>query len=152
MAGGRPRTTSLPKNEMVQLGQEMVAWVRANNPIHLKQWYSLEKRFTYNQWKTMQELPEFLPYYEEALNLVSLNYINGTIHPSIAQRWQRIYFKDLKVQEDEDAKFEASLKNAEGDQVPENVLSSLESILSLMRSRQSARKIDDRSINNETKS
>lgn len=152
MAGGRPRTTSLPKNEMVQLGKEMVAWVRANNPIHLKQWYSLEKRFTYNQWKTMQELPEFLPYYEEALNLVSLNYINGTIHPSIAQRWQRIYFKDLKVQEDEDAKFEASLKNAEGDQVPENVLSSLESILSLMRSRQSARKIDDRSINNDTKS
>lgn len=149
MAGGRPRTTSLPKNDMIELGKEMIAWVKENNPIHLKQWYSIEKSITYNEWKAMQQLPEFLPYYEQALNIVSLNYINGNINPSLAQRWLRVYFKDLKAQEDDDARFEVMLKSENAEQVPESVVNSLECMLSLMRERQSARKTEDKNISND---
>jgi hypothetical protein len=114
--GGRPRTVSPEPLELIKLGEEMVAWVRANNPIHLKCWYSLEKRFTYKQWETMTQREEFVPYYEEALNLVSINYVNGTINPSIAQRFLRMYFKDLKLIENQDLD-EASQRKAKEAQV-----------------------------------
>ena len=101
---GRPRTVSLEPEEMVALGKEMVEWVKSNKPIHLKQWYGIEKDFVRKQWRTMKECPEFLPYYEKALNIISINYIDGEINPSIAQRFLRIYFDDLRDQEDQDAK------------------------------------------------
>jgi hypothetical protein len=96
MPGGRPRTTSPPPEECIKLGEEMVAWVKENNPTHLSEWYSIEKMIPWKQWNAMCELPEFLPYYEVALNIVARNARNGILNPSIAQRFLNLYHRDLK--------------------------------------------------------
>lgn len=103
--GGAPRTVSLPNEEMIALGKEMIEWVQKNDPLHLSQWYTIHKSFTYNQWKAMISLPEFLPYYEKALKIVGIKYLDGEskkVKDGISQRWQRVYFKDLKEEEDQD--------------------------------------------------
>jgi len=105
MAGGRPRTVSLSPDEMIELGEEMLQWIIENDPIHLSQWYSIHKSYTDKQWDTMQVAPEFFPYYEKALKLVGFKYLkkDSPIEPSLKQRWQRVYFKDLRKREDSDA-------------------------------------------------
>ncbi len=102
MAGGAPRTVSFPPDQMIQLGEEMLEWVEKNKPIHIKQWYSIVKMFTYNQWKTFISCEEFFPYYEKAISIISIRYINGDINPSISQRFLKLYFKDVRDQEDHD--------------------------------------------------
>jgi len=114
MTAGRPRTVSLPYDEMIELGKEMIKWLKDHpETLHLCEWYSIHKEFTDKQWDAMQQMPEFLPYYERAIKIVGLKYINkdSKVRDGISHRWQRIYFKDLKKQEDEDKKYEASLKN-----------------------------------------
>lgn len=109
---GRPRTTSLPPNEMIALGEEMLTWVKINKPLHLNEWYSIEKSFLYEEWKCFIRMEEFRPYYERALNLVGRQYLDkeSRIRDGISQRWQRIYFRDLREQEDEDADADAQRK------------------------------------------
>jgi len=99
----RPRTVSLEPDEMIILGEEMVAWVKQNKPMHLKQWYSIEKQFTRSEWDTFKRRDEFIIYYEQALSVISIGYLDGTIAPAIAQRFLRYYFHDLRQQEDQDA-------------------------------------------------
>jgi hypothetical protein len=115
MAGGRPRTVSFPENEMIVLGEQMVEFVKENKKtiLHLCEWYTIEKGFTYNQWKTFIQREEFIPYYEQALKIVGLKYVdkNSNVRDGISQRWQRIYFGDLKEQEDSDAN-DAELRKA----------------------------------------
>lgn len=125
MVAGRPRTISFSKPDMIKLGQEMVQWVVLNQPIHLSQWYTIEKGFIYNQWKAFLQCPEFLPHYEKALKIVGLHYISGEskkIKDNISQRWQRVYFKDLKEEEDETAAYNASLKKEEAQQDAMNLV------------------------------
>ena len=104
---GRPRVTSFSEEEMIALGKEMVAYVKANQKtiLHLCEWYTIEKGFIYAEWKTFIQKPEFLPYYEQALKIVGLKYVskNSNVRDSISQRWQRIYFGDLREGEDADA-------------------------------------------------
>ena len=107
MPGGRPRSTSFSEKEMIELGKEMVAYVKENQKtiLHLSEWYTIEKGFIYNEWKTFILRLEFIPYYEQALKIVGLKYVskNSNVRDSISQRWQRIYFRDLKEGEDDDA-------------------------------------------------
>lgn len=107
MPGGRPRITSFSEEKMVELGKEMVAYVKEHQKtiLHLSEWYTIEKGFIYAEWKTFIQKAEFLPYYEQALKIVGLKYVNksSNVRDSISQRWQRIYFRDLKEGEDEDA-------------------------------------------------
>lgn len=112
MPAGRPRTVSLPKEEMIKLGKEMVKWVKENDPLHLSEWYTIEKGYTYNEWKTMHVAPEFFPYYEQALKIVGRKYLdkNSNIRDGISHRWLRVYFKDFKEEEDAKLAYEASLK------------------------------------------
>lgn len=100
----RPRTASYSPEKMIELGKEMVEWVQKNDPLHLSAWYSIEKMILDSQWESMTQLPEFLPYYEQALKLVGQKYLdkNSNVREGISQRWQRIYFKDIRRQEDED--------------------------------------------------
>jgi len=113
MTAGRPRTVSLEPKEMIKLGEEMLQWLVDNKAIHVKQWYSLEKGISKKQWKMMIDLPEFTPYYELALNLVSIKYIDGTINNSIAQRFIRHYFEEVRtddtIQKQEDQQFQKDL-------------------------------------------
>jgi hypothetical protein len=92
---------------MVALGKEMVDFVKQNQKtiLHLCEWYTIEKGYTYNEWKTFIQREEFIPYYEQALKIVGLKYVakNSNVRDSISQRWQRVYFGDLKELEDKDA-------------------------------------------------
>lgn len=103
----RPRKVSFCEKEMIALGEEMVAYVKKNkkNILHLCEWYTIEKGFTYNEWKNFIQKAEFFPYYEQALKIVGLKYVDKTsnVRDGISQRWQRVYFPDLKEQEDKDA-------------------------------------------------
>lgn len=151
----RPRSVSLPPEEMINLGKEMVEWVIRNNPIHIKQWYSIEKGFLFSEWDTMQQCPEFFPYYEQAMNLVSLNYINGTINPSIAQRFMRIYFKDVRLQENEDldaaAKRSKEIAEVHAQVTPE--FAALHNdMMANIKNAHSERKMANNSIKEDTKS
>jgi len=108
---GRPRTTSFSNEEMIELGQEMVDYVTKNKKtiLHLCEWYTILKGFTYKEWKAFIQIPCFLPYYEQALKIVGLKYVdkNSNVRDGISQRWQRVYFGDLKESEDADADAEA---------------------------------------------
>jgi hypothetical protein len=97
---------------MIKLGEEMIEWVKKHNPIHLSKWYCIEKDFTDKEWDAMQQMPEFLPYYKKALKLVGYKYLekNSDVEPSLKHRWQRVYFKDLRQQEDADADAEVKRK------------------------------------------
>ena len=103
----RPRVVSFSEKEMIALGKEMVAYVKANQKtiLHLSEWYTIEKGYTYNEWKTFIQRGEFVPYYEQALKIVGLKYVDkkSNVRDSISQRWQRIYFGDLREGEDADA-------------------------------------------------
>lgn len=89
------------------MGEEMVDYVKANKKtiLHLSEWYTIEKGFTYNEWKNFIKMSEFVPYYEKALRIIGLKYVdkNSNVRDGISQRWQRIYFGDLREQEDIDA-------------------------------------------------
>jgi len=112
MPPGALRTVSFPPDEMILLGKEMVTWVKKNikTVYHLSEWYTVEKMFTYNQWKSFIQCKEFLPYYEQALKIIAKKYLNGDVPPPIAQRWQRIYFGDIRESEDVDAEADAERK------------------------------------------
>ena len=107
MPSGRLRTVSYPDDQMIVLGMEMVNYVKKNKKtiLHLSEWYTIEKGFTYNEWKTFIQREVFIPYYEQALRIIGLKYVdkNSNVRDGISQRWQRIYFGDLKEQEDQDA-------------------------------------------------
>ncbi len=111
-AGGRPRTVSSEPHEMIALGEEMVAWVKENKPIHLSMWYTQHKDFTDHQWDTFRKCPEFFHYYTKALKLVGYSYLDkdSSVDVRLKDRWQRVYFKDLRESEDADADAEAERK------------------------------------------
>ncbi len=106
----RPRTVSFSPEEMIELGDEMVAWVIKNKPIHLSMWYCIEKGYTDAEWDTMSKRPEFVHYYETALKLVGYQYLkeDSTVESRLKDRWLRVYFKDLRRQEDSDKDADAA--------------------------------------------
>jgi len=105
MPVGKPRTVSLPPDQMIELGKEMVAWVKEKDPLHLSEWYCIEKGYTDKEFDTMHVCQEFFPYYEQALKIIGRKYLDkgSNVRDSIAHRWQRLYFKDLRKLEDTDA-------------------------------------------------
>jgi hypothetical protein len=145
MAGGRPRTVSPDREQCIQLGEELVGWVAVNNPTHLSEWFSIEKMIPWKTWNAMCELPEFLPYYEQALSLVARNARNGTLHPSLAQRFLSLYHRDLKKEERDTAEFESKLKSQEVTSLTEEMVSRHEAMMNQISSLQSERKIADKS-------
>jgi hypothetical protein len=155
MPPGAPRTVSFSTEEMIKLGEEMLQWLKDNpETLHLSEWYTIHKGFTYNQWKSFIQIQDFLPYYEQAIKIVGIKYLNkdSKVRDGISQRWQRIYFKDLKEEEDETAKYHASLKDTE-EECSKEYVDGLESILKLMKKRQnSARNMDKTNPNTDSKS
>ncbi len=115
MPAGRPRTVSPPPEELEKLGQQMIDWVIQNRPLHLSEWWSGEMFIIEKVWDTICRAPEFFPYYEKALRIIGIQYLDkdSSVRDNISQRWQRVYFKDLKRSEDEDKIFESQLKKEE---------------------------------------
>ena len=153
---GAPRTVSFSPKEMIALGEEMIDWVKKNPAIlHLSEWYTIEKRFTYNQWKTFIQCKEFFPYYEQALKIVGRKYLDksSNVRDSISHRWLRIYFGDLRQTEDEDAKFNAALKAQENQTISDVESNKLNAFIEAINERQSsARNISDSKSNADNKS
>lgn len=116
---GAPRTVSPPPQDMIKLGQEMIDWVKKNpDALHLSCWYSIHKGYTDKEWDTMTNRSEFVSYYERALKIIGHKYLDGTVNPSIAQRWQRIYYKDLRRSEDQDMKDKIEMESKNKTDIP----------------------------------
>lgn len=132
---GKPRTVSPQPDDLIALGEEMIDWVKKHpEALHLSCWYCIHKSFTEKQWETMQDRPEFVPYYQKALKIIGHKYLDGTVNPSISQRWQRVYYKDLKKSEDQDMRDKIELEAKSKTDVPilTNVVE-LENELMLLR-------------------
>lgn len=113
MPAGRPRDVSFEPEEMIALGEEMIAWVALNPSIlHLSQWYTIHKGFIYKEWKAFIQIPEFLPYYEKALKMVGIKYLDkeSNVREGASHRWQRVYFPDLREEEEETKDAESARK------------------------------------------
>lgn len=161
----RPRTVSLSPDEMIELGKEMVEWVKLNDPLHLSAWYSLEKSILESEWKQYVEKEEFRGYYEQAMRLIGQKYLDkeSRVRNGVAERWLRVYFKDLKESEDSDvdAEYQRKLKlmtdelkakQELSNQSPEELKEQINSLLDLISSTQSSRKMERSNNNPDTKS
>ena len=113
--GGRPRTESPSKEELIELGKDLVKWASEKQKkgeairVRFCDWYT-EQGFIRKQWELFKDLPEFSWYYEKARSLMALRYIDGTVNQSIAHRYLRMYDPEVKDDENEKAKFEAELR------------------------------------------
>lgn len=158
MLMARLRVICPTPDEMEKLGQEMVQWCQENDPIHLSQWYTIHKGFTYNEWKNFIQREEFIPYYEIALKIVGLKYLakDTNIEPSLKHRWARVYFKDLKEEEDDTAKFNSALKTMENTAIDPADKDRQETLISeikgLRKAHESALNKDSTSNSADTKS
>jgi hypothetical protein len=106
--GGRPRTAIPEKEELIELGKDLVEWAsekqKKGDPIRVRfcDWYT-DRGFIRKQWESFRELPEFSWYYEKARSLMALRYVDGTVNQSIAHRYLRIYDPEVRDEEDKDA-------------------------------------------------
>lgn len=161
------RTVALSEQEMIALGEEMLVWVkeRKDSILHLSEWYTIHKGFTYKQWKTFIQKLEFIPYYEQALKIVGLKYLDKTsnVRDGISQRWQRSYFQDLTEREDQEAKeaierekekseYEHKLKTESGLTIAPEELEKFDALMQKFSRRQSSSKIEQSNVNAETSS
>ena len=68
--GGRPRTSVPEKEELIELGKDLVAWAAEKKKGELRcrwcEWYARRHFFIRKQWKRMIDTEEFRPYYEIA--------------------------------------------------------------------------------------
>ncbi len=114
MPAGRPRECIPEKEEMIQLGEDLVKWASEKKKGELRcrwcEWYACKHFFIRKQWKRMLDTPEFRPYYEAAQPYLAEKWIDGTINQSIAHRYLRIYDPELKEHENEDSDVECERK------------------------------------------
>src|ERR1700690_3481836 len=106
MAGGRPRTSIPEKEELIELGEDLLDWASEKKKGELRcrwsEWYAKKHFFIRKQWKRMLDTEEFRPYYEAAQPYLAEKWIDGTINQSIAHRYLRIYDPELKEEENKD--------------------------------------------------
>lgn len=106
MPAGRPRTSVPEKEELIELGKDLLAWASEKKKGELRarwcEWYACKHFFVRAQWKHMIEKEEFRPYYEAAQPYLADKWIDGTINQSIAHRYLRIYDPELREEENKD--------------------------------------------------
>lgn len=114
MVAGRPRTSIPEKDELIELGKDLLAWASEKKKGELRcrwcEWYAKRHFFIRAQWKHMIEKEEFRPYYEHAQAYLAERWLEGPIHHSLAHRYIRIYDPELRQEEDIDADADAARK------------------------------------------
>lgn len=125
MVAGRPRTVSPDPEKCVELGKDLVNW--ATEPTEewrclLGQWWSLKQKMIRNDWNSLKQAPEFLPYYEQAQQALAVKAVNGTMEKSFGQRYIRLYDRELVDAENEKAKFDAALKKEAEQTQPKEIV------------------------------
>lgn len=151
MAGGRPRTVSFEPPEMIKLGEQMIKWIEENDPLHVSEWYSIEMFITDKDWETMVKRQEFVGYYEKAKRLIGRKYLdkNSNVREGVSQRWQRVYFKDLKDEENEKTLFDAKAKAAADKEALINATpEQKEQLIALLNTMSKAQEPSDRNTDN----
>jgi len=140
--GGRPRTVSLEPDEMIKLGQEMIDWISENKPLHISHWYSIHMFIPFKAWDTMTQRLEFIPYYERAMQIIGLQYLdkNSNVREGASQRWQRVYFKDLRAQEDADLRLKATIEQDTQKQSTDEIKQKMDDVLSQIRSTRASKR------------
>ena len=106
---GRP-PIDFSNEEVIKLGEELVKFLKdrlaEKDPvIHLTEWYSIVKDFTYNQWENLCDRKEFAPYYDSALDIMVLStQKNEKLATAYGSRFLGLYSKGLRKHEKEIAK------------------------------------------------
>ena len=119
---GRPRTTTPNDEELIELGEELLTWATEKTKelrYHLNQWYCLEKGYTKKQWDLMCDKEAFRAYYERARIAIAKRYVDGSINSTIACRFLRLYFPELRDEENATKKYEADLRKLDPEQAKE---------------------------------
>lgn len=103
---GRPRTQIPEKEEVVELGKDLVKW--ASEPSELPRtlwssWYAAKHWFIKKQWEALKVLPEFKCYYEVARALMAQKLHAGVIEKGLAHRYLGYYDRDVYDYEDKEA-------------------------------------------------
>lgn len=110
MVAGRPPKVHSDE-EVVSLGKEMVDWIiekieSGKPPVHLTQWYVLNKRISYPDWDLLRRREQFRQYYDTATDLMALSTMtNKDLEVAYGSRFLGLYSKDLR-QHEKDVKFE----------------------------------------------
>ena len=113
---GRPRTTTPNDEELIELGKDLLQWATEETDelrCRFPEWYCLKQGFIKKQWDLMLQKETFRSYYEMAQAALAKRYMNGTINPSIAHRFLRIYTPEVKDDEDTLLKYQSDLKAKE---------------------------------------
>jgi hypothetical protein len=122
------RTVSPSDEVLEELGKEIVAWVTDDpkkEKIHLTQWFYGVKDFSPNEYQTIRKREVFARYYAKAKALMAIRYIDGTVNPSIAHRFLRIYFPEIKREETEMFAFKADLARRNQQDDDDNLIEKL---------------------------
>lgn len=155
MAGGRPRTVCPEHDELIALGEEMLDWLTHHpEALHVSEWYSIEKFIVEKVWELMIGKPEFSGYYEKAKRIIGKKYLDksSNVREGISQRWQRVYFKDLREEENETAKYNSDLRKEEAKKSDDAAAAHLQALMAQIQSLQSSRSSDSSNISTESKS
>lgn len=105
---GRPRKIPQSDDELEQIGIELIDWCHAD-PINNLTFALFHTQYGIlrKEWKCIIQIPVFLPFYEQARAILSINFLNGNVNPSIAHRYIRIYDRDVAEEEDEVTKLKS---------------------------------------------
>jgi len=101
---GRP-PTSFTDEEVHSLGTELLSWMceryaADKPPIHLTEWYFLEKKMLYHDWDALRNRLGFIQYYDSALEMMTLfTQKNSTLATAYGSRFLGVYSKDLREHE-----------------------------------------------------
>lgn len=158
MAGGRPRTTTPPPEEVIKLGEDLVQWINEPCPDgqfrnRWCEWYAIKHNMIKEEWKLLLQKPEFRPYYEKAQAYLGSKWINGDINHSIAHRFLRIYCPEVKDEEDEktanDIRLKIEAETSAARTVTQDVIDKYNAMMAQITAIQdSARKIDSNKVPN----
>ena len=164
---GRPPTPGFDDESCIQLGEELLAWMREvdslpekqrNKIVHLSQWFSEIKGISRTQWQSIIIRDCFKNYNERAQMWMGTRMIlNSDLPTAYGCRFQKIYFKDVAAQEREDVEhkidYEIAKKAAAGQVVDATTINQFNSLMAqlniLQSDRKSDRKMEDNNIINE---
>lgn len=103
MVAGRPRTTTPPPEELIKLGEELVKWAEEDTKdwrMRFCDWYSTIHGLIDKEWELMVAKEEFQGYYKRAQVALAKKWLNGSVVPSLAHRFIRIYCPEVREEED----------------------------------------------------
>lgn len=106
-----PRRVCPQDDELIELGEDLVKWATEPSEdlrCRFAQWYSLIQGISDDHWKLLKVKPEFTRYYERAKAALANRFLDGSVCPSIAHRFLRIYTPEVKEEEDSTADREAA--------------------------------------------